>query len=64
MKIELKLNIDGRSWDVVKGATIVSTHATIREANDAKFDLTSRKPATSSYFKQDGTAVTKRPVRQ
>ncbi len=61
MKYELKLNADGKQWDVVQGATIVSTHATIKPAMDAKFDLTCRKPATIKYFKQDGTAVTKRP---
>lgn len=64
MKYELKINADGRSWDVVKGAEIISTHATIKLAMDAKFELQSRKPQAIKYFKQDGTAVTKRPVRQ
>lgn len=59
VKIELKMNADGRSWDVVKGGSIVSTHATIRDANDAKFDLTARKPRQVLAFKADGTEITK-----
>jgi hypothetical protein len=60
MKYELKINADGRQWDVVQGATIVSTHATIKLANDAKFELQSRKPRTVIAFRQDGSEITKR----
>jgi len=38
-KIELALNADGKSWDVLRGGKVVSTHATIKQAVDAKFDL-------------------------
>jgi hypothetical protein len=38
MKIELKLNADN-TWSVVCGGEVVSTHATIKAANDAKFDI-------------------------
>lgn len=63
MKIELKLNADGRQWDVVQGATIVSTHATIKLAMDARFELQARPQPTIRYFKADGTAVTKRGAK-
>jgi len=39
-KIELKLNTDGRRWDLVRGGKVVQTCATIKLAMDAKFDMT------------------------
>ncbi len=60
MKIELKLNADGRQWDVVNAGLIVSAHATIKLAMDARFDLQSRNPRTVIAFRQDGSAITKR----
>ena len=39
-KITLKLNTDGRRWDVVRGGKVVQTCATIKLAMDAKFDMT------------------------
>lgn len=39
MKIELKLNADGKRWDVVKGTKIVQTCDTIKQAVDARFDM-------------------------
>ena len=39
-KIELKLNTDGRRWDLVRGGKVLQTHATIKAAMDAKFDMT------------------------
>ena len=55
-------NADGKRWDVVKGSVIVATFDSIKAAMDARFEL-SRKPVKVAYFKQDGTAVTKRPRR-
>lgn len=37
-KIELKLNADS-TWSVTRGGKVVSTHATIKAAVDARFDL-------------------------
>ncbi len=62
--IKVAMNQDGKQWDVVRGAEVIATFATIKEAQAARFEL-SRKPAAPVlYFKQDGTAVTKRPRRR
>jgi hypothetical protein len=62
--VKLELNADGRRWNVVKGDDVVSTHATIKEANDAKFELRNVKAPVVRYWKQDGSEVTKQPRRR
>ncbi len=61
--IKVAMNADGKQWDVVRGVEIIATHATIKEAQNAKFELSRRPEPKVLYFEQDGTEVTKRPHR-
>lgn len=38
-KIEIKLNADGKRWDVTKGGKLVQTCDTIKQAMDLRFEL-------------------------
>ena len=60
----MKLELNNGKWQVVKNGTVLGTFDTIKAAQDAKFELTSRKPQTIKYFRQDGTPVYKMPARQ
>jgi hypothetical protein len=48
---------------VVRGGEIVSTHATIKAAMDAKFELSRCPERKVIAFKADGTEITSR-IRQ
>ncbi len=58
--IKVAMNADGKQWDVVRGAEVIATYATIKEAQDAKFALSRRAPRTVVGFRQDGTEITRR----
>ncbi len=57
----MKLELNNGKWQVVKNGEVRGTFATIKAAQDFKFEQTRRPERTVQYFKQDGTAVTKRP---
>jgi hypothetical protein len=63
--MKVQLNPDGKRWDVVKGSEVLGTFDSIKAAMDARFELQQAGKAAPEtlYFKQDGTAVTKRPRR-
>ena len=58
--INVAMNADGKQWDVVRGAAVIATYATITEAQDAKFELSRRAPRKVVGFRQDGTEITRR----
>ena len=59
-QVSVTLNQDGRSWDVVRGAEVIATYATIKEAHTAKSELSRRAPRKVVGFGQDGTDSTRR----
>ena len=63
--MKVQQNADGKRWDVVKGSEVLGTFDSIKAAQDARFELQQNGKAgpMTLYFKQDGTAVTKRPRR-
>ena len=63
--MKVQQNQDGKRWDVVKGSEVLGTFDSIKAALDARFELQQAGKAAPKtlYFKQDGTAVTKRPRR-
>ena len=56
----IALNQDGKRWDVVRGAEVIATYATIKEAHTAKSELSRRAPRKVVGFRQDGTEITRR----
>ena len=56
----IALNQDGKRWDVVRGAEVIATYATIKEAHTAKSELSRRAPRKVIGFRQDGTEITRR----
>jgi hypothetical protein len=54
--VELK---DGK-WAVVKGGEVLGTFDSIKQAMDARFELSPKPAPKTLYFKQDGTAVTRK----
>ena len=61
--MKVQQNADGKRWDVVKESEVLGTFDSIKAAMDAKFELSHKASPKTLYFKQDGTAVTKRPRR-
>ena len=58
--IKVAMNADRKQWDVVRGTEVIATYAPIKEAQDAKFELSRRAPHKVVGFRQDGTEITRR----
>ena len=58
--IKVAMNADGKRWDVVRGAEVIATFVTIKEAHTAKSELSRRAPRKVVGFRQDGTEITRR----
>ena len=58
--IKVAMKADGKQWEVVRGAEVIATFATIKEAHTAKSQLSRRAPRKVVGFRHDGTEITRR----